>query len=48
MKDYAIILSYLETCYRHGISRYEASRRLVTGNPFTVEELEKSAEKNEI
>ena len=49
MKDYATILSYLETCYRHGISRYEASRRLVTGNPFTVKELEDldKKEKNE-
>ena len=39
MKDYATVLSYLETCYRHGISRFEASKRLVCGNPFTVEEL---------
>ena len=39
MKDYATILSYFETCYRHGISRYEASRRLSSGNPYTVEEL---------
>ena len=47
MKDYAMILSYLETCYRHGISRYEASRRLASGNPFTVEEL-RNIEKNEM
>lgn len=46
MKDYATILSYYETCYRHGISRYEASQRLVSGNPFTVEELS-SIHKNE-
>lgn len=45
MEDYATILSYLETCYRHGISRYEASERLVLGNPFTVKELEQIAEK---
>lgn len=40
MKDYAKILSYLETCHRNGISRYEASKRLVSNNPFTVKELE--------
>lgn len=39
MKDYATILSYFETCYRHGISRYDASKRLVCGKPYTVEEL---------
>ena len=39
MKDYASILSYLETCYRHGISRYEAAKRLVSGNPYSIKEL---------
>ena len=39
MKDYATILSYLETCYRNGISRYEAAKRLVQNNPYTVEEI---------
>ena len=39
MKDYANIISYLETCQRHGISRFEASKRLVTNNPFTIKEL---------
>lgn len=39
MKDYAQILSYLETCHRNGISRYEASKRLVSNNPITIEEL---------
>ena len=39
MKDYATILSYFETCYRHGISRYDAAKRLACGNPYTVEEL---------
>ena len=46
MKDYAMVLSYLETCHRHGISRYEASRRLVSGNPFTITELNNINEKN--
>lgn len=44
MKDYAIILSYLETCYRNGITRYEASKRLVSGNPYTVSEIKKIIE----
>ena len=39
VKDYATILSYLETCYRHNISRYESCNRLVRNNPFTIEEL---------
>lgn len=39
MKDYATILSYLETCYRNGITRYEASKRLVQNNPYTVSEI---------
>lgn len=51
MKDYAIILSYLETCYRNGISRYDASKRLVQDNPYTVSEIkeiikEKESENN--
>lgn len=51
MKDYATILSYLETCYRNGITRYEASKRLVQNNPYTVSEIEqiikeKESEKN--
>ena len=44
MKDYATILSYLETCYRNGITRYEASKRLVSGNPYTLSEIKKIIE----
>ena len=47
MKDYARILSYLETCYRNGISRYEASKRLVQNNPYTVSEIKEILEKKE-
>lgn len=47
MKDYARILSYLETCYRNGISRYEASKRLVQNNPYTVSEIKEIIEKKE-
>ena len=51
MKDYATILSYLETCYRNGITRYDASKRLVQNNPYTVSEIKaiietKKSEKN--
>lgn len=51
MKDYAKILSYLETCYRNGITRYDASKRLVQNNPYNVSEIKamidaKKSEKN--
>lgn len=51
MKDYATILSYLETCYRNGITRYEAAKRLVQNNPYTISEITdiintKKSEKN--
>ena len=39
IKDYAIILSNFETCYRHGISRYYVFKRLVCRNLYTVEDL---------
>lgn len=39
VKDYAIILSYLETCHRHNISKYEACNRLACNTPLTIEEL---------
>ena len=36
---YAIIKSYIETCHRNGINEYDALRRLVSGNPYTVQEI---------
>lgn len=36
---YAIIKSYVETCHRNGINEYNALRRLVSGNPYTVNEI---------
>lgn len=50
MKNYATIISYLETCYRNGISRFEASKRLVSNNPYTIKEIVDlvEAKKNEI
>lgn len=47
MKDYATIISYLETCSRNGISRFEASKRLASGNPYTVKELENISKKED-
>lgn len=47
MKDYATILSYLETCHRNGISRYEASKRLVQNNPYTVSEIKEIIKQKE-
>lgn len=44
MKDYANIESYLETCYRNGLSRYNASKRLVQNKPYTMEEIKQMIE----
>ena len=37
--NYAMILTYIETCRRNGINEYEALVRLCDGNPYTVEEI---------
>ena len=39
MNNYAKIVSYLETCYRNGKNKMEAAKRLMEGNPYTLEEL---------
>lgn len=36
---YAIIKSYIETCYRNGINEMEALVRLCKGNPYSVDEI---------
>ena len=36
---YAIVKSYIETCYRNGINEYTALRRLCDGNPYTIAEI---------
>ena len=36
---YAIIRSYIETCYRNGVNGYEALIRLVNDNPYTLNEI---------
>ena len=36
---YADIISYTETCFNFGINRYEAIRRLMSGNPYSIAEL---------
>ena len=38
-KYYAIIKSYIETCYRNGINPVNSLRRLCNGNPYTVTEI---------
>lgn len=38
-KDFAIIKSYIETCYRNNINLYEALVRLNIGMPFTLDEI---------
>lgn len=47
MKDYATIISYLETSNRNGITRFETSKRLASGNPYTVKELENIPKKED-
>jgi len=36
---YAVIKSYIETCYRNGINETEALVRLCAGKPYTVKEI---------
>ena len=48
MKDYATIISYLETCNRNGISRFKSSKRLVSSNPYTIKELENISKKRRL
>ena len=38
-QNYAIIKSYIETCYRNNINQMEALVRLCTGKPYTVNEI---------
>lgn len=37
--NYAVIKSYIETCYRNGINEMEALVRLCRGNPYSVDEI---------
>lgn len=36
---YAVIRSYIETCYRNGVNGHEALVRLIDDNPYTLEEI---------
>lgn len=36
---YAVIRSYIETCYRNGVNGHEALVRLINDNPYTLEEV---------
>ena len=38
-KYYAIIKSYIETCYRNGINEMQALVRLCQGNPYSIDEI---------
>ena len=42
-EDFAAVRTYIETCRRNGKDPYEALYRLMDGDPYTVEELLKSA-----
>lgn len=37
--NYAVVKSYIETCYRNGIDEMEALIRLCRGNPYSVDEI---------
>ena len=43
---YAVIRSYIETCYRNGVNGHEALTKLINGNPYTLEEILKLGEEN--
>lgn len=38
-EDYAVIRSYIETCYRNGVNGHEALVRIINDNPYTLEEI---------
>lgn len=38
-RHYAVVKSYIETCYRNGINETKALMKLCEGNPYTVEEI---------
>lgn len=46
LKNYGRILSYIETCYRNGITKYESLKRLVEDNPITIEEIKNCEDKS--
>lgn len=36
---YAVISSYIETCYRNNVNDHEALIRLIQDNPYTLDEI---------
>ena len=42
---YAIIKSYIETCYRNGVNVYNALIMLSVGRPYTLEQILNSGKK---
>lgn len=43
---YAIIRSYIETCYRNNINGHDALVKLMSGNPYTLDEILKIGQQN--
>ena len=43
---YAIIRSYIETCYRNDVNGHEALIRLINDNPYSLEEILKNGKQN--
>ena len=37
--EFALVRTYTETCRRNGVNEYEALRRLMEGNPYTLGEV---------
>ena len=38
-REFALVRTYTETCRRNGINEHQALRRLMEGNPYTLEEV---------
>ena len=37
--EFAAVRTYTETCRKNGVNEFEALKRLMQGNPYTVEEI---------
>ena len=44
---YAVIRSYIETCYRNKVNGHEALIRLIEGNPYTLEQILEIGKQND-
>ncbi len=41
--EFALVRTYTETCRRNGVNEFEALRRLMEGNPYTLQEIFETA-----